>query len=261
MKKTAIIFVMIFALCSQVFAQFEIEAKLPIGFSALAAKASGNITIPIDTGSELMTDMTAKLDDDNTFGLMTGAIIEVGYNFALANETGLIGISLLADLGYNAQIIQTDFTPTTFPWSAITYSQSTLFHLLNVGILHKFNIYKESIIEPFSVGLGYGVKIPVAASTIHEFAGIEKIEDFSGSDLQNQLKSPVIGYVKFIFDAYYHTSKNSAVVYGLYLGYSFGLGYSEAGLASLGIKELDYNSFDFGLTIGFAFGKANPKIN
>ncbi len=261
MKKIIMMSVMIFAFCGQVFAQFEIEVKIPVGFSFISTKSSGNITIPLDIDSGVMTDKTASVDSVS-LGVLLGAMVEVGYNFKIENQASIIGISLLADLGYHNQLIETDFTPTTFPWGAITYNQDTLFHIINIGLLHKLNMYTKTVLEPFAIGLGYGVKLPVAAKTIHEFAGIKKTETFSASELQEQLSSPVFGYVKFVFDAYNYISEKYALVYGMYFAYNFGLGYSESGLESLGgnIKELSYQSFDIGLTMGFAFGKSNPRI-
>nr|WP_245580676.1 hypothetical protein [Brachyspira alvinipulli] len=78
------------------------------------------------------------------------------------------------------------------------------------------------------------------------------------SDIKDNFKTPVIGYIKATFDYSIFFTDNMAMNVGLYAGYDFGMNMSDKffeSVAGTGIFDsMGFSSFDVGLQLGFKFG-------
>ncbi|MEI0604637.1 hypothetical protein R4K55_10480 [Brachyspira alvinipulli] len=77
------------------------------------------------------------------------------------------------------------------------------------------------------------------------------------SDIKDNFKTPVIGYIKATFDYSIFFTDNMAMNVGLYAGYDFGMNMSDKFFESVGatgiFDSMGFSSFDIGLQLGFKF--------
>ena len=128
----------------------------------------------------------------------------------------------------------------------INLSQS--FESIQVGLLPKINI------GAFSVGIGGGLKIPMASSVNLKYgdtdAGTVKL---NMNDIATMYSTALIGYIKGTFDYSIFFTDKIAMNIGLYLGYDFMPKIATDGSMS-GSYFLDGGTFDIGLQLGLKFG-------
>ena len=77
---------------------------------------------------------------------------------------------------------------------------------------------------------------------------------WNSSDIKDNFKTPVIGYIKATFDYSIFFTDNMAMNVGLYAGYDFGMNMSEKLAPKEVFKYVNFSSFDIGLQLGFKFG-------
>ena len=126
------------------------------------------------------------------------------------------GISFLAELGYSHD---------SYAFTSVSdKNQSLLFttESLQVGLLPKFNI------GAFAVGIGGGVKIPLAMGLSAKDNG-NSINPplIIDNKMSNNIKSPVMGYLKLTFDYSIFFTERTAFNIGLYAGYDFGFSITD----------------------------------
>ena len=179
-------------------------------------------------------------------GFDIGVTAQLGYMFQVKEG---FGISVLGEIGYShdsyAFILASDKKT----------SQSYTFESIQIGLLPKFNI------GAFAIGIGGGVKIPLAGQHSTKNDGKYEIgspRKVNSSDIKDNFKTPVIGYIKATFDYSIFFTDNIAMNVGLYAGYDFGMNMSDKffeSVAGTGIFDsMGFSSFDIGLQLGFKFG-------
>lgn len=228
-------------------------------FSVSAFAASGfefilNVPVGLSVGFQnykLVKDMEQYKDDIkreaglNSFvGFDIGVSAQLGYMLQVKEG---FGISFLAEVGYSHDSY--GFT------SVSDKNQSLLFttESLQVGLLPKFNI------GAFAIGIGGGVKIPLAMNLYAKDNG-SKIDPPFALDKKaaNNIKSPVMGYLKLTFDYSIFFTDYTALNIGLYAGYDFGFNITDKFINPdpqfKTFEYMNFSGFDVGLQLGLKFG-------
>ena len=246
--------------------KFFLTMAVAMVFSTSAFAASGfEFLLNLSGGiGAVIPNQTAKdLELKGVLGVDAGIDAQIGYMFQVKER---FGISVLAELGYNFNMYLFD-GPEQIPNASYTsYGGSTTpfdsklllmgyYHNFKLGLLPKFNIGLGGR-HGLAVGIGGGVKIPLAGWLEHGYTGLNAAGDgteFNGIDMKLNRKdisdmfSPsVIGYMKVTFDYYLFFTDNIAMNFGLYLGGDFGMKQK--------LTEIGGNAFNFGLQLGFRFG-------
>ena len=212
---------------------------MALGTSAFAASGFEFIlNVPLGVGIGIPSSLYKEMGYDKSgVGFDGGVAAQLGYMFQV---TGGFGISVLGELGYHH---------STYALSAKegenSMSMSYGFDSFQIGLLPKFNI------GAFAIGIGGGVKIPIAAQMSYkvkyggqEEKGKEKV------DVASFLKTPVIGYFKATFDYSIFFTEKLAFNVGLYLG----LDFLESQQVSEGLSGETLGIFDIGVELGLKFG-------
>ena len=175
-------------------------------------------------------------------GFDIGVTAQLGYMFQVKEG---FGISVLGEIGYShdsyAFILASDKKT----------SQSYTFESIQIGLLPKFNI------GAFAIGIGGGVKIPLSGKYYYKYDGKDVIGSpvkVNSSDIKDNFKTPVIGYIKATFDYSIFFTEKIAMNVGLYAGYDFGMNMSENVAPKEVFEYMNFSSFDVGLQLGFKFG-------
>ncbi|WP_028331144.1 hypothetical protein [Brachyspira alvinipulli] len=154
-----------------------------------------------------------------------GVLVQPGYFYDFG---GLLGFDALADIGYYRSSY--NYRNST-DGSLVSYT----FDTVNVGAMFRVTVLV------LSLGIGSGVKIPLAANI--------KDGDYSAKlnsdDIKNSFTTAVIPYLKFTIDFKYNLSSFAAVAAGLYFNYDFGMNYKNPNYSRYNI-----HSFDFGIQLG-----------
>lgn len=237
MKKIILTLMMTSVLSVSAFAAsgFEAILNVPIGLSV----GFHNFKLK-DVSFKNEIEKQAK--QNSGVGFDIGVTAQLGYMFQVKEG---FGISVLGEIGYSHD------SYAFVNASDKKLTQSFTFESIQVGLLPKFNI------GAFAIGVGGGVKIPLSGKLYSKYDG-KDVTGFpvkaNSSDIKDNFKTPVIGYIKATFDYSIFFTDNIAMNVGLYAGYDFGMSMSEQ-LAPKDVFEyMNFSSFDIGLQLGFKFG-------
>ncbi|OEJ15311.1 hypothetical protein BFL38_13505 [Brachyspira hampsonii] len=236
MKNIFLIIILILSFSIKIFAESGFVAKLqvPVGLSVCIADG-------LVLGEPL-----------NKLGINTGVNTKLGYIFDL----GKIGITPLLELGYSYDTYGASAFSEAKIQDSILKNSLNLYlktHSIQIGVMPEINI------ENFAIGIGFGVKIPLAAEyeysrLIIQYDG-EKKEDIkeklSRKDIENDYSKSPIPYVKLNFDYNFFFTEKFALSLGVYLGYDFGLPLKEAS------QDVRLDSLDITAQVGVRFGNGN----
>ncbi len=227
---------------------FSIAAFAESGFEAILNVPFGaSIGIPPKSMKDYFGTSEAGV------GFDSGVSAQLGYMIQAGDTTA---VSILAEVGYAYDTVSFR-AKLKDELGGGSFLIASPIHSLQVGLLPKFNI------NGLSIGIGGGVKIPMAMSAYY------KIEDnrydsmngktdpvkFNMNDIKNIFKPQIIGYIKLTFDYSIFLSDFFAINTGVYLGYDFmpktalytGMFYTNP-------KEETSGTFDVGVQVGLRFG-------
>ena len=183
---------------------------MALGTSAFAASGFEFIlNVPLGVGIGIPSSLYKEMGYDKVgVGFDGGVAVQLGYMFQVTEG---FGISVLGELGY---------AHSTYALSSkeegISGSISYGFDSFQLGLLPKFNI------GAFAIGIGGGVKIPVAAQMSYKFKyGDQEEKGKEKIAVSDFLKNSVIGYFKATFDYSIFFTDKLAFNVGLYLGLDF----------------------------------------
>ena len=233
LKKLLFTAVLAAALSTSAFAAsgFEFILNVPLGLSVGLPK------IPAEAPKDVIK---------SGVGFDAGVSAQLGY---MIGVTDGLGISILAELGYahDTFAFSIDSEAATGMAGAPKMNISQSFESIQVGLLPKVNI------GAFAIGIGGGVKIPMASSINLKYgdtdAGSFKL---NMNDIGNMYSTALIGYIKGTFDYSIFFTDKIAMNIGLYLGYDFMPKIATDG--SVNGPFSDGGTFDVGLQLGFKFG-------
>lgn len=224
---------------------FSVSAFAASGFEAIL-----NVPIGLSVGFHnfklkdvpFKNEIEKYVKQNSSVGFDIGVAAQLGYMFQVKEG---FGISVLGEIGYShdsyAFVLASDKKITS----------SLTFESIQIGLLPKFNI------GAFAIGVGGGVKIPLAGQQSTKNDG-KDVTDFpvkwNSSDIKDNFKTPVIGYIKATFDYSIFFTDNMAMNVGLYAGYDFGMNMSEKLAPKEVFEYVNFSSFDIGLQLGFKFG-------
>ncbi|WP_052768034.1 DUF2715 domain-containing protein [Brachyspira hyodysenteriae] len=238
MKKIILTLMMTSVLSVSAFAAsgFEAILNVPIGLSV------GFQNYKLTKYGESLEWIEKGVKYNSGVGFDIGVSAQLGYMFQVKEG---FGISVLGEIGYSHD------SYAFVNASDKKYTQSFTFESIQIGLLPKFNI------GAFAIGVGGGVKIPLSGKLYSKYDG----KNLTGSpvkanlsDIKDNFKTPVIGYIKATFDYSIFFTDNIAMNVGLYAGYDFGMTMSEQ-LAPKDVFEyMNFSSFDIGLQLGLKFG-------
>lgn len=221
-------------------------------FAASGFEAILNVPIGLSVGFHnfklkdvpFKNEIEKQAKQNSGVGFDIGVTAQLGYMFQVKEG---FGISVLAEIGYSHDSYSFTFVNNKKENHSFTTES------LQVGLLPKFNI------GAFSIGVGGGVKIPFVIKASSKYDG-KKMDSPINFDkkISNNIKSPVMGYVKLTFDYSIFFTDYTAFNIGLYAGYDFGFSMTDKVLRQdAGNKTFEYmnfSSFDIGLQLGFKFG-------
>ena len=228
--------------------KFLIIMAMTMIFSVSAFAASGfefilNVPLGLGIGIPTKSEIDAQFNKSGV-GFDAGVTAQLGYMFQVVDG---FGISVLGELGY---------AHTTRSLSAkgeeggvkFSISQVNSVDSFQIGLLPKFNI------GAFAIGIGGGVKIPMAVQYSYKYEfGDEKIQNKGKLNMKEfrEMYSPaVIGYIKGTFDYSIFFMDNLAFNIGLYLGYDM---IKTKAIPEIGEKSEIEGVFDIGVELGLKF--------
>lgn len=254
LKKIIFTAVLAAALSTSAFAAsgFEFILNVPLGMGInLLPQFSYNVRVPYQSGTSTGIDiLSANYNSPNRLGFDTGISAQIGYMWQVVNN---FGISLLGEVGYSFDSLYGTYKFESADDGAANFlpndgiSVSTYTHTLKVGLLPKFNI------NAFSIGIGGGVIIPMAASQSISVNGAK------GSFQDTKLINPIGFYGKLTFDYSIFFTDKIALNIGLYTGVDY-IGLVETVIAGnpndVGGQYFNtpFLTYDIGLQLGFRFG-------
>ncbi|EKV58055.1 hypothetical protein [Brachyspira hampsonii] len=222
-------------------------------FAASGFEASINVPLGASFGIPLNFEpsynfLGSKSSITTQVGFDAGVQLRIGYMFDFGN----FGLSLLGDLGYSYDSYRfLDYLNLSGNLISVNYEriQSMYMHNFQIGILPKFNFGN------FSLGIGGGVKIPMAGTIENKVEDNINGNDISKSDYKSAyFELPIIGYVKMTFDHSFFFNDHFAFILGAYLGFDIGPVIKEEYTL---FKDASISSFDLGIELGFKFG---PRV-
>lgn len=204
------------------------------------------INVPFGLAVSIPTGTYEALDYKGRLGADFGVTAQVGYMLGI----GKLGISLLGEFGYSYDSYKMYLLQSEILGQKTEMNLNMYTHSFQVGLLPKINIGQ------FAIGVGAGVKIPVAATyeTDATVLGVNKKfkYDLKRKDIE-QFSRNVIPYIKLTFDYSIYFGSKMALSFGAYLGYDFGL----AQKSTIDNEYTSVDSFDLGLQLGLRFA---PKL-
>ena len=226
-------------------------AVLAAALSTSAFAASGfefilNVPLGLSVGLPTIPEGAPKDFIKSGVGFDAGVTAQLGY---MIGVTDGLGISILGEIGYAHDTFTFSIDgAATGMLGAPRINLSQSFESIQVGLLPKINI------GAFSVGIGGGLKIPMASSVNLKYgdtdAGTVKL---NMNDIATMYSTALIGYIKGTFDYSIFFTDKIAMNIGLYLGYDFMPKIATDGSMS-GSYFLDGGTFDIGLQLGLKFG-------
>ena len=217
-----------------------------VGTSAFAASGFEFIlNVPLGVGIGIPSKYFKDLGLKSRAGFDGGVTAQLGYMFQVVDG---FGVSVLGELGYAHSSYAIG---GKFKQSGADYEMSInqTLHSFQIGLLPKFNI------GAFAIGIGGGVKIPVAGESVTKtkvtYEGRTVWDDTTKEkNIKKYIDPAVIGYIKGTFDYSIFFTDNLAFNIGLYLGGD--LFPTPAGLFS-SEKEIK-STFNIGVELGLKFG-------
>lgn len=225
---------------------FSIAAFAESGFEAILNVPFGaSIGIPPKSMKDYFGTSEAGA------GFDSGVSAQLGYMIQAGDTTA---VSILAEVGYAYDTVSFR-AKIKDELGGGSFLIASPIHSLQVGLLPKFNI------NGLSIGIGGGVKIPMAMSAYYQIednkAGMNGKTDpvkYNMNDIKNIFKPQIIGYIKLTFDYSIFLSDFFAINTGVYLGYDF-IPKTALYTGMFGIsKEETSGTFDVGVQIGLRFG-------
>ena len=229
--------------------KFIVIMAMTMIFSVSAFAASGFefiLNVPLGLGIGIPTKSEKDIKWKSGVGFDAGVTAQLGYMFQVKSG---FGISVLGELGYahTTRALTQKYEELGIKTSIYA---AYIMDSFQIGLLPKINI------GAFAIGIGGGVKLPVAAQ-VHYKAKIgdqiiEEGKEKMDMKLFREMYSPaIIGYIKGTFDYSIFFTDKLAFNIGLYLGYDM---LKTKATPELGEKSEIEGVFDIGVELGFKFG-------
>ena len=228
--------------------KFIVIMAMTMIFSISAFAASGFefiLNVPLGLGIGIPTKSEKDIKWKSGIGFDTGVSAQLGYMFQVKSG---FGISVLGELGYahTTRALTQKYEELGIKTSIYA---AYIMDSFQIGLLPKINI------GAFAIGIGGGVKIPVAFQLSSKakigdttIKGKEKIDM---KVFRDNYSPAVIGYIKGTFDYSIFFTDKLAFNIGLYLGYDM---LKTKATPELGEKSEIEGVFDIGVELGLKFG-------
>ena len=228
--------------------KFIVIIAMTMIFSVSAFAASGFefiLNVPLGLGIGIPTKSEKDIKWKSGIGFDTGVTAQLGYMFQVKSG---FGISVLGELGYahTTRALTQKYEELGIKTSIYA---AYIMDSFQIGLLPKINI------GAFAIGIGGGVKIPVAFQLSSKakigdttIKGKEKIDM---KVFRDNYSPAIIGYIKGTFDYSIFFTDKLAFNIGLYLGYDM---LKTKATPELGEKSEIEGVFDIGVELGLKFG-------
>ena len=229
--------------------KFLLTIAMTMIFSVSAFASSGFefiLNVPLGLGIGIPTKSEKDAQFKSGVGFDAGVTAQLGYMFQVKSG---FGISVLGELGY-AHTTRALTQKVEDAGVKVSLYAASIVDSFQIGLLPKINI------GAFAIGIGGGVKLPVAAQ-VHCKAKIgdqiiEEGKEKMDMKLFREMYSPaIIGYIKGTFDYSIFFTDKLAFNIGLYLEYDI---MKTKALPELGEKSEIEGVFDIGVELGLKFG-------
>ena len=221
-------------------------------YSIFAADLGIGIVVPLGA-SISQSSITHKAGVDTKNGaLSTSGAFEWGVGITpgfYKDFDDYMGFSLALDLAYHRDVFAYKESVATGNNSYSTVNTSYNFDTISIGLLPKFNIAR------FFIGIGGGVKIPLASSettkTYNEQTQqlVDANNKYNFDSTKNKFDMFVIPYIKLTVDYLFFFNKEAAFGLGIYAGYDFGPSFKVDDRFS----KKSLGAFDIGAQISLYF--------
>ena len=228
--------------------KFIVIMAMTMIFSVSAFAASGFefiLNVPLGLGIGIPSKSEKDIKWKSGIGFDAGVSAQLGYMFQVKSG---FGISVLGELGYahTTRALTQKYEELGIKTSIYA---AYIMDSFQIGLLPKINI------GAFAIGIGGGVKIPVAFQLSSKakigdttIKGKEKIDM---KVFRDNYSPAVIGYIKGTFDYSIFFTDKLAFNIGLYLGYDM---LKTKATPELGEKSEIEGVFDIGVELGLKFG-------
>ena len=228
--------------------KFIVIMAMTMIFSVSAFAASGFefiLNVPLGLGIGIPSKSEKDIKWKSGIGFDAGVSAQLGYMFQVKSG---FGISVLGELGYahTTRALTQKYEELGIKTSIYA---AYIMDSFQIGLLPKINI------GAFAIGIGGGVKIPVAFQLSSKakigdttIKGKEKIDM---KVFRDNYSPAIIGYIKGTFDYSIFFTDKLAFNIGLYLGYDM---LKTKATPELGEKSEIEGVFDIGVELGFKFG-------
>ena len=228
--------------------KFIVIMAMTMIFSVSAFAASGFefiLNVPLGLGIGIPSKSEKDIKWKSGIGFDAGVTAQLGYMFQVKSG---FGISVLGELGYahTTRALTQKYEELGIKTSIYA---AYIMDSFQIGLLPKINI------GAFAIGIGGGVKIPVAFQLSSKakigdttIKGKEKIDM---KVFRDNYSPAIIGYIKGTFDYSIFFTDKLAFNIGLYLGYDM---LKTKATPELGEKSEIEGVFDIGVELGLKFG-------
>lgn len=228
--------------------KFIVIMAMTMIFSVSAFAASGFefiLNVPLGLGIGIPTKSEKDIKWKSGIGFDAGVSAQLGYMFQVKSG---FGISVLGELGYahTTRALAQKYEELGIKTSIYA---AYIMDSFQIGLLPKINI------GAFAIGIGGGVKIPVAFQLSSKakigdttIKGKEKIDM---KVFRDNYSPAIIGYIKGTFDYSIFFTDKLAFNIGLYLVYDM---LKTKATPELGEKSEIEGVFDIGVELGLKFG-------
>ena len=228
--------------------KFIVIMAMTMIFSVSAFAASGFefiLNVPLGLGIGIPSKSEKDIKWKSRIGFDAGVSAQLGYMFQVKSG---FGISVLGELGYahTTRALTQKYEELGIKTSIYA---AYIMDSFQIGLLPKINI------GAFAIGIGGGVKIPVAFQLSSKakigdttIKGKEKIDM---KVFRDKYSPAIIGYIKGTFDYSIFFTDKLAFNIGLYLGYDM---LKTKATPELGEKSEIEGVFDIGVELGLKFG-------
>ena len=228
--------------------KFIIIMAMTMIFSVSAFAASGFefiLNVPLGLGIGIPSKSEKDIKWKSGIGFDTGVTAQLGYMFQVKSG---FGISVLGELGYahTTRALTQKYEELGIKTSIYA---AYIMDSFQIGLLPKINI------GAFAIGIGGGVKIPVAFQLSSKVkigdTTIKSKEKIDMKVFRDNYSPAIIGYIKGTFDYSIFFTDKLAFNIGLYLGYDM---LKTKATPELGEKSEIEGVFDIGVELGLKFG-------
>ena len=228
--------------------KFIVIMAMTMIFSVSAFAASGFefiLNVPLGLGIGIPTKSEKDIKWKSGIGFDAGVSAQLGYMFQVKSG---FGISVLGELGYahTTRALTQKYEELGIKTSIYA---AYIMDSFQIGLIPKINI------GAFAIGIGGGVKIPVAFQLSSKakigdttIKGKEKIDM---KVFRDNYSPAIIGYIKGTFDYSIFFTDKLAFNIGLYLGYDM---LKTKATPEIGEKSEIEGVFDIGVELGLKFG-------